>query len=153
MHYSNNRYRIRPLTEAERGVKVSKDVQKLRAFEESILSNYKSFLSSLVSIIKSARTNELLKPLSAVAVTCATSLLISIPHFNYRTDLLKIIISQLSRRTPDDAFIKCRNALETLFRDDEEGRAALEAVSMISKMAKTRNYKVHPSVQVSMLQS
>jgi nucleolar complex protein 3 len=144
---------MRPLTEAEKAAKVSKDVQKLRAFEESILSNYKSFLSSLVTIIKSARTNELLKQLSIVAVTCATSLLVAVPHFNYRTDLLKIIIAQLSRRTPDDAYIKCREALETLFKDDEEGRAALETVSMVSKMTKARNYKVHPSVQACMLQS
>jgi nucleolar complex protein 3 len=92
-------------------------------------------------------------PLSAVAITCATNLLVAVPHFNYRTDVLKIIIAQLSRKTPDDAFIKCREALETLFRDDEEGRAALEAVSMVSKMAKTRNYKVHPSVQAYMSQS
>lgn len=81
-----------------------------------------------------------------IAVTCATNLLTTVPHFNFRTDLLKIIVAQLSRRQADEAFVKCRNALEALFREDEEGRAGLEAVSMISKMIKSRDYRVHPSV-------
>ena len=81
-----------------------------------------------------------------VAMNCATTLLVAVPHFNFRTDLLKIVISQLSRRSVDEAFLKCLDALKTLFQEDEEGRAALEAVSMISKMVKTRHYKVHPSV-------
>jgi hypothetical protein len=85
-------------------------------------------------------------PLSLVAVTCAASLLTAVPHFNFRTDLLKIVIAQLSRRTADEAFVKCRDAMETLFREDEEGRAGLEAVTMISQMVKKRYYKVHPSV-------
>jgi nucleolar complex protein 3 len=109
--------------------------------------NYKSFISSLVSTIKSARTNDILKPLSTVSVSCVTSLLVAVPHFNFRTELLKIVIAQVSRRTPDDAFIKCREALEILFREDEDGHASLEAVSMVSKMMKTRHYKVHPTVR------
>jgi len=127
-------------------MKVSKDIKQLRVFEESILLNYKAFLSSLVTIIKSARSNEAKKPLSDVAIMCATDLLVSVPHFNFRSELLKIVVARVSRQTVDDAFIKCRTALETLFREDEEGRAGLEAVSMISKMLKTRHYQVHPSV-------
>ena len=127
---------------------MTKEVKQLRAFEQSILLNYKAFISSLVTIIKSAQTNETKKPLSNIAVTCATSLLVAVPHFNFRTELLKIVIARVSRQTADDAFIKCRSALETLFREDEEGRAGLEAVSMISKMLKTRHYQVHPSVPI-----
>jgi nucleolar complex protein 3 len=84
--------------------------------------------------------------LASVAVTCATNLLTALPHFNFRTELLKLIVSQVSRRTPDENFTKCRQALETLFTNDEEGKASLEAVSMISKMIKSRNYKIHPTV-------
>jgi nucleolar complex protein 3 len=150
---SDGSYRIRPLTEAEKTAKVSKDIKALRIFEESIILNYKSFISSLVTTIKSARTDESLKPLSVVAVSCATSLLVTVPHFNFRTELLKLVVAQLSRRTQDDVFIKCREALETLFKEDEDGRAGLEAVSMISKMVKTRNYKVHPSVYYPLIPS
>jgi nucleolar complex protein 3 len=97
-------------------------------------------------VIKSARTDESLAPLSLVAITCATNLLVAVPHFNFRTDLLKIIVAQLSRRSADEAFTKCREAVISLFIDDEEGRASLEAVTMISKMVKTRHYKVNPLV-------
>ena len=127
---------------------MTKEVKQLRAFEQSVLLNYKAFIASLVTIIKSAQTNETKKPLSDVAVTCATSLLVAVPHFNFRTELLKIVVTRVSRQTADDAFILCRSALETLFREDEEGRAGLEAVSMISKMLKTRHYQVHPSVLI-----
>jgi len=125
---------------------VTKDVKQLRTFEQSILLNYKAFISSLVTIIKSAQSNETKKPLFDVAITCATNLLVAVPHFNFRTELLKIVVARVSRQAADEAFIKCRSALETLFREDEEGRAGLEAVSMISKMLKTRHYQVHPSV-------
>ena len=141
---------MRPLTEAEKTTKVSKEVQQLRSFEESLLANYKAFISSLVSIIKSARSDEKLGQLSLLAVTCASSLLIAVPHFNFRTDLLKIIVSQLSRRTVNESFKKCHEALQTLFNDDEDGKASLEAVSMLSKMVKTRNYKVHPTVSLAL---
>lgn len=132
---------------------MTKEVKQLRGFEQSILLNYKAFISSLVTIIKSAQTNSTKKLLSDVAVTCATSLLIAVPHFNFRTELLKIVVARVSRQTADDAFIKCRSALETLFTEDEEGRAGLEAVSMISKMLKTRHYQVHPSVPIPCLKS
>ena len=139
-------YRIRPILEAEKTTKVSTEVKQLRNFEETILSNYKAFIASLVTTIKSARIHEQKAPLSLIAVNCAAGLLTAVPHFNYRTDLLKIVVQQLSRRTADEAFVKCRDAMETLFREDEEGRAALEAVTMISQMVKKRHFKVHPSV-------
>jgi nucleolar complex protein 3 len=137
---------MRQLSEVEKNAKVSKEIKQLRTFEQSILLNYKAFISSLITIIKSARTDEPKKQLSNVAITCATSLLVSVPHFNFRSDLLEIVVARVSRQTIDDAFLKSRTALETLFREDEEGRAGLEAVSMISKMLKTRHYQVHPSV-------
>ena len=79
-----------------------------------------------------------------VPVNCAASLLVAVPHFNYRTELLKIMVSQLSRRKVDAAFEKCREALESLFKEDD--RASFEAVSMLSKMVKSRKYRVDPKV-------
>lgn len=40
-------YRIRPLTEKEEAVKVSKDVKKLREFEKTLLHNYELYLKEL----------------------------------------------------------------------------------------------------------
>jgi nucleolar complex protein 3 len=81
-----------------------------------------------------------------VAVTCASSLLVATPHFNFRTEILKLLVAQLSQRNPDEAFIKSREALETLFREDEDGNACMEALLILNKMIKARDYHVHPSV-------
>jgi nucleolar complex protein 3 len=139
-------YRIRPLTDLEKGAKVSKEVMQLRNFEDLILLNYKAYISTLVATIKASRKDESVAPLSIVAVSCAMSLLVSVPHFNFRTDLLKILVAQLSRRTQNEVFLKCLETLTTLFKEDDEGHASFEAVSMISKMAKARNYRLHPTV-------
>lgn len=45
-------YRIRPLTEEEKTTKVSKDVKKIRQFEEILLGNYQVFLHSLGRVMK-----------------------------------------------------------------------------------------------------
>jgi nucleolar complex protein 3 len=140
------RYRIRPLTDSEKSAKVSKEVKQLRTFEQHLLSNYKAYIASLVSITKSARSETGDKSLSLVAVICAGSLLVAVPHFNFRTEILKLLVAQLSRRNPDETFIKSREALETLFQEDEDGNACMEALSILNKMIKAGDYHVHPSV-------
>ena len=52
------RYRIRPLTEKEEAVKVSKDVKKLREFEKTLLSNYESYIKDLDFILKGKKTKK-----------------------------------------------------------------------------------------------
>ena len=141
-------YRIRPVTDSEKTTKISKEVRLLRAFEESLLISYKQYLAALTNLIKTARTDTSLKSSSLVAITAIGRLLVTLPHFNFRTELLQVIIHQLSRRTEDESFRKCQEAITTLFKEDEEGRASLEAVTMISKMAKKRHYKIHPFVWI-----
>jgi nucleolar complex protein 3 len=70
------------------------------------------------------------KSLSLVAVTCVGSLLVTAPHFNFRTEILKLLVTQ---RNPDEAFIESREALETLFQEDEDGNACTEALSILDK--------------------
>ncbi|KAF9980341.1 hypothetical protein BGZ65_005212, partial [Modicella reniformis] len=48
-------YRIRPLTDKEKGVTVSKEVAKLRDYEQSLLQNYQSYLQSLEKILAQDR--------------------------------------------------------------------------------------------------
>jgi nucleolar complex protein 3 len=43
-------------------------------------------------------------------------------------------------------FQKCREALETLFREDEDGTPSLDAVTLLAKMMKAREFKVDESV-------
>ncbi|KAF3938178.1 hypothetical protein ABW19_dt0201684 [Dactylella cylindrospora] len=134
-------YRIRPLSEEEQAVKVTSDVRKLRNFEQSLVSNYKVYVDTLGRLARSAGSQ-----LSPVAVSCVCNLIDAVPHFNFRQELLKIIVERLSSRAIDEPFVKCRNTLEDFFRQDESGTGSLEAVRLIVKMLKAKDYQVDESV-------
>ena len=129
-------YRIRPLSKEELSGKISKDVRKLRAFEQGLLSGYKEYIMSLGKLA--------LDPaLSGVALTCACTLLTSVPHFNCRNDLIALLVKHLSSRNLSAQASRCLSALEQLFRDDSEGHASLEAVTQLTRMMKTKNYQIN----------
>ncbi|KAJ3089734.1 Nucleolar complex protein 3, partial [Quaeritorhiza haematococci] len=157
-------YRIRQLTDKEKTVKVSKEVKKLRQYEQTLLSNYQAYLSTLESTIetqlgklKKSNTTAPSKhsngsnrntdgsgdtSLLIVAIKCMTDLLTSVTHFNFRINLMTAVVNRMTVRTPSEVSILCCNAIRTLFENDESGEASLEAVKLISKMVKTKNYNV-----------
>lgn len=145
-------YRIRPISEMAAPEKLSKEVRKLRAFEQSLVSGYQAYVKSLAVHAKAGRkNNRFAKPIrgqsvASVAISCACNLLTSVPHFNFRGDLVKILVGKLSSRKMDEDSQKCLRAFETLFDEDEEGRPAMEAVSTLSKMMRVREYNVDEGV-------
>ncbi|KAI9665208.1 MAG: hypothetical protein M1831_002218 [Alyxoria varia] len=157
-------YRIRPLPQEELGPKISKEVRQLRNFEQTIVRGYQAYVQELSRLVKLERASKKgekmgpqkklsqdeMKGLITVATSCACNLLTSVPHFNLRSDLLKILIDRLSDRRPkageDPNFQTCAQALEQLFAEDDEGNASLEAVTMLSKMIKAREYRVNEGV-------
>ncbi|KAL1842737.1 hypothetical protein VTJ49DRAFT_4375 [Mycothermus thermophilus] len=140
-------YRIRPAAE-EPGEKLSKEVRRLRTYEQALVTGYKNYLGTLAKHASSpvTETRKGAQPISSIAFTCACTLINAVPHFNFRGDLLRILVRKLSSRKLDEDFVKCRQALETLFREDEEGNASMEAVSLLTKMMKAREYRVDESV-------
>jgi nucleolar complex protein 3 len=141
-------YRIRPLDMDESSAKLSKEVRKLRNFEQKLVSAYQDYVKELARLAKKSgpgSSNDA-AGLATVAISCACNLLIAVPHFNFRSELLKILVDKLSKRHVDSDFVKCRETLETLFQKDEDGNATLEAVTMLTKMMKARNYIVDESV-------
>ncbi|KAL3467726.1 nucleolar complex-associated protein 3 [Aspergillus heterothallicus] len=141
-------YRIRPLSEEEATAKVSKDVRKLRSFEQSLLSGYKHYVQTLLSLTKSSKGNSegIDATVKTVAINCACNLLLAVPHFNFRSELLRILVNQLARRRVDDDYIKCQETLQEVFYRDDDGIVSLEAVRLLSKMMKARDFKVHGRV-------
>lgn len=140
-------YRIRPLNEDNSGEKVSKDVRHLRSFEQSLVSSYQAYVKELSRCARPVKNNdEAAASVAQVAISCACALLLAVPHFNFRGELLKILINKLSERNVDVNFVKCRETLETLFQDDEDGTPSLDAVTLITRMMKSRDYRVHESV-------
>ncbi|KAJ1337589.1 nucleolar complex protein 3 [Microdochium nivale] len=146
-------YRIRPQGEDGPQDKLSKDVRSLRSYEQSLVLGYQNYIKELARHAKAGRKQPQngAKPakgqsLANIAITCACTLLTSVPHFNFRNEVVKILVGKISSRRVDDDFNKCLRALETFFQDDEEGRPSMEAVSLLSKMIKARNYQVDESV-------
>lgn len=141
-------YRIRPLTEEDLRTKLSKDVRKLRNFEQAIVGGYQQYIKELTRISNLTKNKDSSEAagLVKVAISCACNLLNAVPHFNFRTELLKIIIGKLSARTLREEAMVCVRALETLFEEDDEGNASLEAVTMLAKMIKGKNCNVHERV-------
>lgn len=136
-------YRIRPIEDApDSSTKVSKEVRRLRSFEQSLVSGYQSYVRELSCLARTPKDG-----MSAVAVSCACALLSSVPHFNFRGDLLQILVTKLSARGKVDAdFVRCRQTIETLFREDEDGTPSLDATSLLTKMMRARGYRVDESV-------
>lgn len=140
-------YRIRPQTEDGPTEKVSKEVRTMRKFEQSLVSGYQHYVKELARCAK-VETNAVKggQSVSGIAITCACTLIDAVPHFNFRSDLLRILVNKLSRKRIDNNSVKCLQALETLFREDEDGKPTMEAVSLLSKMMKAREYEVDESV-------
>ncbi|KAL9114804.1 MAG: hypothetical protein Q9187_007411, partial [Circinaria calcarea] len=137
-------YRIRSMAESDMTEKVSKDVRRLRAFEQSLVGSYQKYVTELARHAKLSRGNisETLASLATLAISCACNLLLAVPHFNFRGDLLKILVDKLSGNRIDRDFVKCRETLESLFRDDEDGTPSLDAMTILTRMMKVRGYRI-----------
>jgi nucleolar complex protein 3 len=142
-------YRIRPLSEEDMEVKVSKEVKKLRAYEQALVAGYQAYIRELAKLAQSGKggaSRDGGPSLGSVAISCACALLVAVSHFNFRGELLKILVGKLSTRKVDDDFVKCRETIETLFQNDDDGTPSLDAVSILTKMMKARGYRVDESV-------
>jgi nucleolar complex protein 3 len=139
-------YRIRPLGDDEAKEKVSKDVKKLRTFEQGMLSIYQNYINDLSVIAKGTEQGHDWATLRSVAISCASSLVLAAPHFNFRSELLRLVLNPLTRNTPGRDYEKCCQTVRQLFREDEEGRSSLEAVTMLTKAMRVKDYQVQASL-------
>jgi nucleolar complex protein 3 len=140
-------YRIRHISsEDASSEKLSKEVRTIRGFEHSLVSGYQAYVKELARYAKAGKGQAGKDGISSVAITCAASLLTAHPHFNFRGDLIKILIWKLSLRRIDKDFEKAHLALATLFAEDEEGRASFEAVAILSRMMRAKDYDIHENV-------
>jgi nucleolar complex protein 3 len=139
-------YRIRPLSEDDLRTRISKDVRKVRNFEQAIVGGYQHYIKELTRISGLSKGTSEAAAMSKVAVSCACNLLNAVPHFNFRADLLRIVVGKLSSRSLDAEAVVCCEALEKLFQNDDDGNASLEAVGTLAAMIKKRNCITHERV-------
>ncbi|RLW04149.1 hypothetical protein DV515_00005956 [Chloebia gouldiae] len=148
-------YKIRPLTEAEKATKVKKETQKLREFEEGLVSQYKYYLENLEQTIKDWKQRKLKKSnvislkaykgLAEVAVKCLCELLVALPHFNFHNNIIVLIVPLMNDPSKMISEL-CVEAVKKLFKQDKLGYASLGVVKVISGLVRGRNYDVRPEV-------
>ncbi|CAN8233721.1 unnamed protein product [Cochlearia groenlandica] len=138
-------YRIRLPTEKELEMKVSKEVKKTRFYESNLLKAYKSYLQKLVALERQPVYNQ-------VATRCICTLLDSVPHFNYRDNLLVSVVKNIS--SPDEVVRRlCCSTIRSLFTNEGKhgGELTVQAVRMIADQVKSYNCQLHPnSIEVFM---
>ncbi|KAK4774563.1 hypothetical protein SAY86_009498 [Trapa natans] len=133
-------YRIRLPSEKELEMKVSKDVKKMRNYESTLLSAYKVYLQKLMTFEKDPSYKH-------VAIRCISSLLDSAPHFNFRENLLEMVILNLT--SSDDLVRKlCCDTIKSLFSNEGKhgGEVTVEAVRLIANLVKLNNCQMHADV-------
>ena len=139
-------YRIREYKIDDLGTKVSKEVRQTRQYEQALVTGYQRYVEELASTVRAGTNIDEDSSLKLVAINCVCALLLAVPHFNFRTELLKILVDQLSSRHPTPYSVKCIRTLEDFFDADDDGAPSLEAVSLLTKMMKGRDYRVEESV-------
>uniref|UniRef100_A0A0F7Z6T1 Nucleolar complex protein 3 homolog n=1 Tax=Crotalus adamanteus TaxID=8729 RepID=A0A0F7Z6T1_CROAD len=153
-------YKIRPLTEREKNTKVKKETQKLREFEEGLVSQYKFYLENLEQCIKDWKQRKLKKSnvismkayrgLAEIAVKCLCELLVALPHFNFHNNIIVLVVPLMNDASKKISELCC-DAVRSLFKQDKLGVASLGVVKVISGLVKSRNYDVRPEVLMALL--
>lgn len=140
-------YRIRLPTAAERAVRVTKDVKTLWDYEGKLLLTYQQYLKLLDSLWKSGcgkqskRQDAAISTIAVTAILCLCELLKSASHFNFRSNVLSIVVRQMNHVKCEEVSTACCNAVAYVFKNDKQGEIALEATRSISKMIKEKYNK------------
>ncbi|XP_021888951.1 LOW QUALITY PROTEIN: nucleolar complex protein 3 homolog, partial [Carica papaya] len=131
-------YRIRLPTEKELEMKVSKETQKMRLYESTLLKAYKAYLQKLLALEKQVVCHH-------VALRCICTLLDAVPHFNFRESLLGAVVKNISSQ--DDVIRRlCCSTVRSLFANEGKhgGEATMETLRLIADHVKTNNCQLHP---------
>ncbi|EXJ89188.1 hypothetical protein A1O3_02253 [Capronia epimyces CBS 606.96] len=139
-------YRIRLYKDEDLGTKVSRDVRQTRQYEHALVTGYQAYVKRLSSLSKVRKGDQDTLALRSVAISCTCTLLLSVPHFNFRTELLNVLVHEFASREATPDFVKCIETLERFFAEDEDGAPSLEAVGLLTKMLKVKGYRIREEV-------
>lgn len=142
-------YRIRPLTDLEKKEKVSKEVARLRNFEQNLIVNYKKYLNNITNLSRTPNSEESLKvSLGVLATQAASELASTVVHFNFRDEIITILVRRICKPniSNDPIAAQTIKTLETLLNDDDEGNVSLSILRILAKTIKVRKYNVDESV-------
>jgi len=161
-------YRIRALTEQEKSQRMKKETLALVDFEEGLLKNYRLYLVALENLIKNGLTNRKAKPKQTdggiegedeeddddaeeeekrlrmrnsafLAVKCMSELLVTHPHFNYRTNIVTVLVPLMGSLDEEIGIFVC-DAIQRVFKGDKLGDVSYEVVKTLASELKARGH-------------
>lgn len=137
-------YRIRALSEAEQKERVTKEVQRLRYFEQTLVLKYRDYINHLSELAKNSHKNP---TMATLACKAACELATNFRDFNYRPDVLIIVIRRICKPSPknDPVYQQCIKCLENLLNDDDTGETSFDIVRLLTKTLRSRKYRVDES--------
>ncbi|CAM9243730.1 unnamed protein product, partial [Choristocarpus tenellus] len=155
-------YRIRIPTAVEQTQKVSKEVQRMRGHEAALLKAYQAHLKALEAAVQLATASPRgryagggsgpsagmssvrARAMAVAAIRCMCGLLSAHPHFNFRTNLVRAVVSGTNSQQ-EEIREACCDCLGHVFTSDLQGDLSLEVVKAVSKFVKERKFKVSDS--------
>ena len=133
-------YRIRPPTDKEMKMQVTKEVEALREFERKLLLAYEACIATLQKWLKAS-----LEAHRSAAVRGICALLDKGFDFNMRDELIAALVPVANSSDAAERTDACA-ALVTLFEHDTHGEATLAAVRATSNLLKHSSFNVQPEV-------
>lgn len=137
-------YRIRPITEKEAEVKVSKEISQLRSFEQALLSGYQRFIRSCISLSRWRAAGNSATPAAKdmtdvrqAACKSLAELLRSLPHFNDADLLVSTVCILVSDREPQIRQLCCEALTELLGNAHKASGHTLQTCVAIAKQLTT----------------
>lgn len=141
-------YRIRVASESEMASQMKKETKQLREFEKRLLGCYQRYLKHAGNQIQAKPKGNSAK--SVAAVRCLSALLRSRPNFNFRSNIIAVLVPLMGSMGSSVATATqrgiVRETVEEVFSDDMVGAVSLEIVHVIGKHVKTNNYQLAPDV-------
>ena len=119
-------YRIRPLTEAEKEVKVTQLVGRQREWEDGLVSVYKSFLEMCETEVSEE------SPLAPAAIHCLCNLVKEKPDFNLAINIMDVIVKRVGRKGWDEVIFLYDSILDSLLMIRFRGINSVSPPSLIS---------------------
>jgi nucleolar complex protein 3 len=139
-------YRIRLPTASEMSVQVSLETKKLWDYERALLTHYQQYLKLLEKVWDKGKSQRSLSTLTVTSMLCMCELLKAAFHFNFRSNLLSMVMRQINNGQCEEVSSACCSAVEHVFANDVQGEVALEATRLLSKAIKDRGFKVKARV-------
>lgn len=140
-------YRIRQQTELERESKVSKETKALWDYERALLTHYQQYLQVLEKAWSKGQSQDSMP--SRLAITAMFSLcelLKSAYHFNFRSNILTIVVRQMNNRQCDQVSDACCQAVEYVFEKDAQGEVSMETARLVAKVVKDYRGALRPGI-------